>query len=84
MALAVTSAHRGVPLAAGTVAFGELGLTGAVRPAGHGARRLAAAAAHGMDAAITPPAEVEGDPGAPAPRARHHVPGVREALEAAF
>jgi DNA repair protein RadA/Sms len=84
MALAVTSAHRGVPLAAGTVAFGELGLTGAVRPAGHGARRLAAAAAHGMDAAITPPAEVEGEPGTPAPAARHRVPGVREALEAAF
>jgi DNA repair protein RadA/Sms len=84
MALAVTSAHRGVPLAAGTVAFGELGLTGAVRPAGHGARRLAAAAAHGMDAAITPPAEVDGEPGSPVPRARHRVPGVREALEAAF
>lgn len=84
MALAVASAHRGVPLAAGTVAFGELGLTGAVRPAGHGARRLAAAAAHGMDAAITPPAEVDGEPGSPAPRARHRVPGVREALEAAF
>ena len=84
MALAITSAHRGVPLAAGTVAFGELGLTGAVRPAGHGARRLAAAAAHGMDAAITPPAEVEGEPGSPVPRARHRVPGVREALEAAF
>ena len=84
MALAVTSAHRGVPLAAGTVAFGELGLTGAVRPAGHGARRLAAAAAHGMDAAITPPAEVDAEPGSPAPRARHRVPGVREALEAAF
>ena len=84
MALAVTSAHRGVPLATGTVAFGELGLTGAVRPAGHGARRLAAAAAHGMDAAITPPAEVDAEPGSPAPRARHRVPGVREALEAAF
>lgn len=84
MALAITSAHRGVPLAAGTVAFGELGLTGAVRPAGHGARRLSAAAAHGMDAAITPPAEVEGEPGSPAPRSRHRVPGVREALEAAF
>jgi len=84
MALAITSAHRGVPLAAGTVAFGELGLTGAVRPAGHGARRLAAAATHGMDAAITPPAEVEGEPGTPVPRSRHRVPGVREALEAAF
>ncbi len=57
MALAVTSAHRGIPLAAGTAAFGELGLTGAVRPAGHNGRRLAAAAAHGMSAAVTPPAE---------------------------
>ena len=37
IALAVASAHRGVPLAAGTVAFGEIGLTGGVRPVGHGA-----------------------------------------------
>jgi hypothetical protein len=37
-----------------------------------------------MDAAITPPAEVDAEPGSPVPRARHRVPGVREALEAAF
>ncbi len=84
MALAVTSAHRGVPLAAGTAAFGELGLTGAVRPAGHGGRRLAAAAAHGMSAAVTPPAEPGGDDHAAVPRNLHAVPGVREALEVAF
>jgi DNA repair protein RadA/Sms len=84
MALAITSAHRGTPLAAGTVAFGELGLTGAVRPSGHGLRRLAAAAAHGTDVAVTPPVEVDGETGSPAPRHVHAVPGVREALEAAF
>jgi DNA repair protein RadA/Sms len=84
IALAVTSAHRGTPLAAGTAAFGELGLTGAVRPAGHAARRLAAAAAHGMDVAVMPPAQAGGDPGGPAPEFLRAVPGVREALEAAF
>jgi DNA repair protein RadA/Sms len=84
MALAVTSAHRGTPLVAGTVAFGELGLTGAVRPAGHAVRRLAAAAAHGMDVAVMPPAPSGGDPASPAPQILRAVPGVREALEAAF
>jgi DNA repair protein RadA/Sms len=84
MALAVTSAHRGIPLAAGTAAFGELGLTGAVRPAGHGGRRLAAAAAHGMNAAVTPPAEPGGDDDGAAPQQLYAVPGVREALEVAF
>ncbi|WP_217915074.1 DNA repair protein RadA [Miltoncostaea marina] len=84
MALAITSAHRGVPLAAGTAAFGELGLTGAVRPAGHGMRRLAAAAAHGTEVAVTPPVEVNGEAGSPSPRHVHAIPGVREALEVAF
>ncbi len=84
MALAITSAHRGVPLAAGTAAFGELGLTGAVRLGGHGVRRLAAAAAHGMGVAITPPPEAGGEAGASAPTNVYPVSGVREALETAF
>jgi DNA repair protein RadA/Sms len=84
MALAITSAHRGVPLVAGTAAFGELGLTGAVRPVGHGARRLAAAAAHGMEAVVMPPSDRDREPGAPAPRVRHAVAGVQEALASAF
>jgi len=54
VALAIASAQRGVPLAAPTAAFGELGLTGAVRPVGHYARRLGAAADHGMDVAVVP------------------------------
>ena len=62
IALAVASAHRGVPVAPGTAAFGELGLTGAVRPAGHAVRRLAAAAGHGIEAAIMPPAAHRGPP----------------------
>jgi DNA repair protein RadA/Sms len=84
MALAITSAHRGIPLVAGTGAFGELGLTGAVRPAGHGVRRLSAMASHGMEAAVTPPREVEGEAATSSPRHVHAVAGVREALEVAF
>lgn len=84
IALAVTSAHRGLPVSAGTAAFGELGLTGAVRPAGHAARRLAAAAGHGIAAAIMPPGRPGGDPGSPAPPVLRAVPGVQEALDAAF
>ncbi len=84
IALAVAGAHRGVPIAAGTVAFGELGLTGAVRPAGHSVRRLAAAAGHGIEAAIMPPGHSGSDPGSPAPPVLRAVPGVQEALDAAF
>ena len=84
IALAVASAHRGVPVAAGTAAFGELGLTGAVRPAGHAVRRLAAAAGHGIEAAIMPPGRTGGDPASPAPPVIRAVPGVQEALDAAF
>jgi DNA repair protein RadA/Sms len=84
IALAVASAHRGVPVTAGTAAFGELGLTGAVRPAGHAVRRLAAAAGHGIEAAIMPPGRTGADPGSPAPPVIRAVPGVQEALDAAF
>ncbi len=84
IALAVASAHRGVPVAAGTAAFGELGLTGAVRPAGHAVRRLAAAAGHGLETAIMPTGRTGADPGSPAPAVIRAVPGVQEALDAAF
>ena len=84
MALAITSAHRGIPMVPGAAAFGELGLTGAVRPSGHGVRRLAAMAAHGLDVAVTPPRETGGETGSPSPGSVHAVAGVREALEVAF
>jgi len=54
MALAIASAHRGTPLAAGSAAFGEIGLTGGVRPTGHWARRLGAIGAHGLNLAVAP------------------------------
>lgn len=82
VALAVTSAHRGTAVPAGTMAFGELGLTGGVRPVGHGARRLAAGATHGMSAAVTPP--VDGDGVSAGGIRRDGAAGVREALEIVF
>jgi DNA repair protein RadA/Sms len=54
MALAIASAHRGTPLAAGSAAFGEIGLTGGVRPTGHWSRRLGAMSGHGLTLAIVP------------------------------
>jgi DNA repair protein RadA/Sms len=83
IALAVTSAHRGHALPVGTMAYGELGLTGAVRPVGHGARRLGAGAAHGMITALTPPGEGGDTEGVTSVR-RAAASGVREALELAF
>jgi DNA repair protein RadA/Sms len=69
IALAIVSAHRGVPLARGAAAFGEIGLTGGVRPTGHAARRLGAVAAQGLTLAVVP--RMAGDGGAPSP------PGLR-------
>lgn len=85
VALAIASAHRGVPLAAArTAAFGELGLTGVVRPVGHRSRRLGAAAAHGMDVAVVPARSSAGAPEERVPRRVHEVEAVEDALDAAF
>jgi len=54
MALAIASAHRGTPLAPGSAAFGEIGLTGGIRPTGHWSRRLQAMGAHGLTLAVAP------------------------------
>jgi DNA repair protein RadA/Sms len=64
VALAVASAARGQPAAAGTegvplACFGELGLTGELRWVGHPERRLDEAARHGLADVIAPP---ESDP----------------------
>ena len=83
IALAIASAHRGVPLAGGTVAFGELGLTGGVRPVGHLARRLGAAAAQGMTRALVPRG-TSGEPVTACPDDVLGVGGITDALEAAF
>jgi DNA repair protein RadA/Sms len=65
MALAIASAHRGIPLASGSAAFGEIGLTGGIRPTGHWGRRLAAVGAHGLTTAVVP--KMAGDHAEPPP-----------------
>ena len=82
LALALASSLRGVALDMRMVAFGELGLTGEVRPVPHGEERLRELHKHGYDRAIVPRGN--------APRAAvdglrlHPVATLAEALEAAF
>ena len=54
VALAVASAARGAPVRAGTAAFGELGLTGRLRPAAQAERRLEECAKLGLHAVVVP------------------------------
>jgi DNA repair protein RadA/Sms len=82
IALAIAGAFRGVPLTRGSVAFGELGLTGGLRPVGHAARRLAAAAAHGFGLALTPPA-ADGGEDPPAGLRLARVEDIAQALDVA-
>jgi DNA repair protein RadA/Sms len=54
--LAIASAARGVAIPAGTAAFGEIGLTGRLRPAAQAERRLEECAKLGLGVAIVPAA----------------------------
>jgi DNA repair protein RadA/Sms len=54
IALAIASAARGVQVPAGVACFGEVGLTGRLRPASQAERRLAECAKLGFSAAIVP------------------------------
>jgi DNA repair protein RadA/Sms len=54
VALAISSATRGVPVQAGAAAFGEIGLTGRLRPASQADRRLDECAKLGLETAIAP------------------------------
>jgi len=54
--LAVLSSMRDKPLADKTVAFGEVGLSGEIRPIPNGEERLKEAATHGFKRAIVPKA----------------------------
>jgi DNA repair protein RadA/Sms len=56
VALAIASAAKGVPLPAGTAAFGEIGLTGRLRPATQAERRLEECAKLGLADVIVPAA----------------------------
>jgi DNA repair protein RadA/Sms len=54
VALALVSSLRNRPLPEGTVVFGELGLSGEVRPVPHGPERLREALKHGFRRALIP------------------------------
>ena len=56
MLMAVCSSLRNRPLLAGMVVFGEVGLSGEIRPVQHGEERLAEAAKHGFRRAVIPKA----------------------------
>ncbi len=54
IALAIASAARGAPLVDGIASFGELGLTGRLRPAAQAERRLEECAKLGVAAVVVP------------------------------
>ena len=62
VALALASAFQDRAVRAGTIAFGEIGLAGEVRPVTGAHRRLAEAARLGFRAAIVPPGVVGSGP----------------------
>ena len=54
IALAFASAARGAPVPAGVAAFGEIGLTGRLRPASQAERRLEECGKLGLSTVIVP------------------------------
>jgi DNA repair protein RadA/Sms len=54
IALAIASAARSSPVRAGTAAFGEIGLTGRLRPAAQAGRRLEECAKLGLQQVVAP------------------------------
>jgi DNA repair protein RadA/Sms len=54
VALAIASAARRAPVRAGTAAFGEIGLTGRLRPATQAERRLGECATLGLASVVAP------------------------------
>jgi DNA repair protein RadA/Sms len=54
VALAIASASRGIPVCEGYAAFGEIGLTGRLRPATQAERRLEECAKLGLGAVVAP------------------------------
>jgi len=64
IALAIASASRGVPVQEGFAVFGEIGLTGRLRPASQAERRLDECAKLGIRTVVAP----QGAPGRSGPR----------------
>jgi DNA repair protein RadA/Sms len=60
VALAIASAARGVPMRDGHAAFGEVGLTGRLRPAAQAERRLDECAKLGLAAVVAPTGTASG------------------------
>ena len=60
--LAVFSSLRNQPLASKTIAFGEVGLSGEIRPVPNGTERIKEAAMHGFQRAIIPQANIPKNP----------------------
>jgi DNA repair protein RadA/Sms len=54
VALAIASAARGIPVAEGVGVFGEIGLTGRLRPAAQAERRLEECAKLGLARVVVP------------------------------
>jgi DNA repair protein RadA/Sms len=54
IALAIASAARGAPVRPATAAFGELGLTGRLRPATQAERRLGECSKLGLETVLAP------------------------------
>ncbi len=78
VALAIASAARGAPTKEGYAAFGEIGLTGRLRPAAQAERRLEECAKLGLAAAVAPT-------GTPAARGKlivHEADTLRQAITA--
>jgi DNA repair protein RadA/Sms len=67
IALAIASAARGVPVREGHAAFGEIGLTGRLRPASQAERRLAECRKLGIAAVVAPMGTPGGANGASRP-----------------
>lgn len=63
VAAALVSALSERPVPAGAVAFGEIALSGEIRPVAHGSLRLKEAAKLGFDTALVPAALAEGGQG---------------------
>ncbi len=76
IALAIVSADRGRALSGPPAAFGEMGLTGAIRPVGHHTRRLDACAAHGVGTVYGPARN-----GTPSEPFEQPVADIREAID---
>ena len=86
VALAIASSASDVPLPAGLVAFGEIGLAGDVRPIGSLDRRLAEAHRLGFTDAIVPTRVLRargGSGGPPAGMRIHEVGSIHEAISTA-